>query len=75
MIDPVEFRRINDAQVEPVGVRSGRVHGAPIHLATLTMALDAMLSVLPFAIAEKLDVGAVHEQVQRPIGTLVAEQQ
>ena len=39
--------------------------------APLAPALNAMLSGLPFAIAQKLDPGAVHQQVQRPINAPV----
>ncbi len=38
-----------------------------MHLAPLAPTLNAVLARLPFAIAEELDPGAVHEQVQRAI--------
>jgi hypothetical protein len=66
-------------------VRGGCVHGQmnlapPLTVCRqtvagqrLTTALNAMLARLPLAIAiaEDLDPGAVHEQVQRPIGVTV----
>ena len=48
-------------------VRSRGGHGQ-MHLAPLASALNAMLARLPFAIAEKLDPGAVNEQVQGTFG-------
>ena len=65
-------------------VRRGSVHGqmdlAPRALSAIgprTMAsasaLNAMLSGLPFAIAEELDPGAVHQQVQGAIGAAVGD--
>lgn len=48
-------------------VRRGRVHGQ-MDLAPLASTMNAMLSGLPFAIAEELDARAVHQNVQRPIG-------
>jgi hypothetical protein len=39
-----------------------------MHLAPLEAALRAMFALLPPAITEKLDCGAVHEQVQGAIG-------
>jgi hypothetical protein len=30
-----------------------------------------MLAGLPFPVAEELDAGAVHQQVQRPVGTAI----
>lgn len=50
------------------GWRVCRFHGAgglhgQMHLAPLTTALNTMLAGLPFAIAQKLDSGAVNEQV------------
>ena len=48
-------------------VRSGRVHGQ-MDLAPLASALNAVLAGLPFAITEKLDTGAVDEQVHGAIG-------
>lgn len=53
-------------------VRSGRIHGQ-MDLAPLPPALRAMLAGLPFAVAEKLDAGAVHEQVQRPVSTAIGD--
>ena len=44
-----------------------------VALPPLTAALNAMLARLPFAISEELDPGAVHEQVQRPIGAAIRD--
>ena len=53
-------------------VRRGRVHGQ-MDLAPLATTLNAMLARLPLAIAQKLDPGAVHEQVERAIGTAIRD--
>lgn len=53
-------------------VRRGGVHGQ-MDLAPLASALDAMLAHLPFAITEKLDACAVHEQVQGAIGAPIGD--
>jgi len=42
-----------------------------MHLAPLAATLDAVLEGLPFSIAQELDAGAVHEQVERPIRTAI----
>ena len=39
----------------------------------MASALNAVLTRLPFAIAEELNTGAVHEQVQRAIGATVRD--
>ncbi len=51
-------------------IRSDCVH-SKVDFAPLVPPLNTMLADLPLAIAEELDAGAVHEQVQRPIGTSV----
>ena len=48
-------------------VRRGGVH-RQMDLAPLASALDTVLSGLPFTVAEKLDDGAVDQEVWRPIG-------
>lgn len=53
-------------------VRSGCVH-CKMDLAPLAPPLNTMLADLPLAISEELNAGAVHEQVQRPIGTPVGD--
>ncbi len=50
----------------------GRVH-RQMHLAPLAAALDTVLSGLPFAIAEELDPGAVHQQVQGAISAPIRD--
>ena len=42
-------------------------------LAPLATALHTVLPGLPLAIAEELDAGAVHQQVQRPAGTAIGD--
>ena len=43
-------------------------------LAPLASALNTMLSGLPFAIAEELDAGAVHQQIQGAISAPIRDQ-
>ena len=51
------------------------VGGGGIHrqmdLAPLATTLNTVLAGLPFTVTEELDPGAVHQQVQRPIGTTI----
>jgi hypothetical protein len=47
----------------------GGVHGQ-MDLAPLASALNAVLAHLPLAIAEELDPGAVHQQIQGPSARL-----
>lgn len=77
--DLVEQFRQDRAVAVPAGgeldgpdVGGCRVHGQ-MHLAPLAPPLHSMLAGLPFAIAEKLDAGTVHEQVQRPVGTAIRD--
>jgi hypothetical protein len=42
-------------------------------LAPLASSLDTMLAGLPLAVAEDLDAGTVHQQVQRPISTAIRD--
>jgi len=42
-----------------------------MNLAPLASALDTVFARLPFAIAEELDPGAVHQQVQGAVGTAI----
>lgn len=42
-------------------------------LAPLATTVNAMLADLPFAIAEELDPGAVHEQVEWTVGTAIRD--
>ncbi len=42
-----------------------------MNLAPLTSALNARLACLPFAIADGLEPGAIHEPVQGPVGTAI----
>ena len=51
---------------EPVGATGS---SPPANAATLS----AMLAGLPVAVAEELDAGAVHEQVQRPACTAIGD--
>lgn len=51
-------------------VRRGGVHGQ-MNLAPLAPTLNTVLAGLPFAVAEELDAGAVHQQVQRPFGAAI----
>jgi hypothetical protein len=51
------------SEFDDADVRHGCVH-SQMNLAPLTSALHAVLSGLPFAVAKKLDAGAVHEQVK-----------
>lgn len=53
-------------------VRSGCVH-CKMDLTPLAPPLNTMLADLPLAISEELNAGAVHEQVQRRIGTPVGD--
>lgn len=53
-------------------VGCGRVHGQ-MDLAPLASALHPMLARLPFAITQELDTSAVHEQVERPVGTAIGD--
>ena len=53
-------------------VRRGCIHGQ-MDLAPSASALNAVLARLPFAIAEELDAGAVHAQVQRAIGATIRD--
>src|SRR5450830_964442 len=46
---------------------------AQMDLAPFTPVLGAMLLALPFALAEELDAGAVHQQLQWRLGSLVAQ--
>ena len=54
-------------------VRRGGIHGQ-MHLAPLECALNTILAGLPFAIAQKLATGADNEQVQRPVGAPIGDQ-
>lgn len=42
-------------------------------VAPLATTSNAMLASVPFAIAEKRDAGAVHEQVERAVGTAIRD--
>lgn len=53
-------------------IRGGDIH-RQMHLAPLAAALNAMLAGLPFAVAKKLDAGAVHQKIQRPFGTAIGD--
>ena len=53
-------------------VGCGGVHGQ-MDLAPSASSLDTMLAGLPLAVAEELDAGAIHQQVQRPVGTAIRD--
>lgn len=44
-----------------------------MYLAPLAAPLDALLAGLPFTVAEELDAGAVHQQMQRSAGTAIGD--
>ena len=46
---------------------------AQVHRAPLTPIVSSMLLAFPFAFAQELDAGAVHQQLQRRFARLVAE--
>ena len=48
-------------------VGGGGIH-RQMNLAPLATALNTVLAGLPFSVTEELDPGAVHEQIERPIG-------
>ena len=58
--------------VDGADARRGRVH-RQMHEAPPAAALRPMLASLPFAVAEELDAGAVHEPVERPVRTAVGD--
>ncbi len=51
-------------------VGGGGVYGQ-MDLAPLAVPLNPMLARLPLAVAQELDPGAVHQQVQRPLLLIV----
>ena len=44
-----------------------------MHLAPLAPALNTMLAGLSFPVAEELDPGAVHQQIQGPVGAAIGD--
>jgi len=75
--DPVEKVWQDGAVAFPAGgkldrtdVGCGSVHGQ-MDLAPLASPLNTVLPGLPLAIAEELDAGAIHQQIQRPASTAI----
>ena len=64
---------VTGGKLHGADVRSGCVH-CKMELARLALPLNTMLANLPLAISKELNAGAVHEQLQRAIGTSVADQ-
>lgn len=59
-------------ELDRADVGGGRIH-RQMHLAPLASSLHTMIPGLPLAIAEELDAGAVHQQVQRPASTAIGD--
>gem|GEM_PF-1515539 len=59
-------------ELDGADVGGGGVHGK-MDLAPLASPLNAMIAGLPLAIAEELDTGAVHQQVQWPASTAIRD--
>ena len=53
-------------------VGRGCIH-REMHLAPLASTLDTVLAGLPFTVAQELDPGAVHQQIQRPRSATIGD--